>query len=85
MTSTATRGAGSGMTIILDLFLQLRLERGVGDVVGEARGELQVDKTGVHPEVEQFGVRNSRDKFRFVGEVEQVNVHLLTEDNLHVV
>ena len=47
------------MIIILDLFLQLRLERGVGDVVGEVRGELQVDKTGVNPEVEQFGVRNS--------------------------
>ena len=45
------------MIIILDLFLQP--ERGVGDVVGEVRGELQVDKTGVNPEVEQFGVRNS--------------------------
>ena len=72
------------MIIILDLFLRLRPERGIGDVVGEVRGELQVDKTGVHQEVEQFGVRNSQDKFRFVGEVEQVNVHLLTEDNLHV-
>ena len=70
------------MIIILDLFLRLRPERGIGDVVGEVRGELQVDKTGVHPEVEQFGVRNSRDKFRFVGEVEQENVHLLTARNL---
>ena len=59
MISTATRGVGSSMIIILDLFLRLQPERGVGDVVGEVRGELQVDKTGVNPEVEQFGVRNS--------------------------
>ena len=59
MTSTSTQGVGSSMMIILDLFLWLWPERGVGDVVGEVRGELQVDKTGVHPEVEQFVVWNS--------------------------
>ena len=59
MTSTSTQGVGSSMMIILDLFLWLWPERGVGDVVGEVRGELQVDKTGVRSEVEQFIVRNS--------------------------
>ena len=59
MTSTSTQGVGSSMMIILDLFLWLWPERGVGDVVGEVRGELQIDITGVHPEVEQFVVWNS--------------------------